>query len=104
MKLAWESLAASRPEWHLVLRLKADHQDKDSATLAVELSARVGKPLTASNLRQQLHRARKLFARLLLDAVAQTLGDPTRSALEEELRELSLWDYCRDELGDHSGG
>ncbi|MBV8265921.1 MAG: hypothetical protein JO252_06210, partial [Planctomycetaceae bacterium] len=45
--------------------------------------------------RQALHRARERFADLLIDQVANTLGD---SDVEQELIDLGLIDYCRPAL------
>ena len=51
--------------------------------------------MTALGVRQMLHRARERFADLLVEEVAQTLGDPTDERLEEELIDLELYEYCR---------
>jgi RNA polymerase sigma-70 factor (ECF subfamily) len=45
-----------------------------------------------------LHRARDRFAELLFDEVSQTLDNPSRNDLEEELAELRLLEYCRPAL------
>lgn len=62
---------------------------------ADRLSAQLGKTITTSNLRVMLHRARDQFAHILLDEVRNTLDQPARADLEEELIELSLLKYCR---------
>jgi hypothetical protein len=54
----------------------------------------MGKPVSAVNLRQILHRARDRFADLLLDEVVQTLGCSAEEGLEQELIELNLLVYC----------
>jgi RNA polymerase sigma-70 factor (ECF subfamily) len=66
--------------------------------MAQQVSARLGRPLTADAVRQALHRAREKFADLLLDEVAQTLGAPTAEQLEEEVLALDLHTYCRPAL------
>ena len=78
-----------------MLRLRADHPNLSSRELAIQLGARLGKPMTALGVRQMLHRARERFADLLVEKVAQTLGGPTDERLEEELIDLELYEYCR---------
>jgi RNA polymerase sigma-70 factor (ECF subfamily) len=96
---AWQALARAEtprtPPFHTVLRFRADHPELSSQDMAARLGARLGKPLTASGVRQMLHRARERFAGLLVEAVAQTLGDPTDDRLEAELIDLELYEYCR---------
>jgi RNA polymerase sigma-70 factor (ECF subfamily) len=78
--------------YHLVLRLAADHPDQDSQTLADQAGLR------PEAFRKQLSRARRKFAKLLVDEVARTLALPTPPAIEEELIDLGLMEYMRDEL------
>ena len=96
---AWHALAQAEtprtPPFYTVLRLRADHPNLSSRELATQLGARLGKPMTALGVRQMLHRARERFADLLVEEVAQTLGDPTDERLEEELIDLELYEYCR---------
>lgn len=80
---------------HTVLRFRVDHPDLTSTELADQLSARLGKPLTSSAVRQALHRAREKFARFLVEAVSQSLHEPTHEQLLDELSELNLLSYCR---------
>jgi RNA polymerase sigma-70 factor (ECF subfamily) len=99
---AWAALEAfesqSGQPFFTVLRFRADHPELRSPELAQQLGDLRGKPLTAANVRQLLHRAREKFAGLLLDDVADSLNGPTADDLEEELRELGLLDYCRPAL------
>lgn len=96
---AWHALAQAEtprtPPSYTVLRLRADHPNLSSREMAAQLGARLGKPMTALGVRQMLHRARERFADLLVEEVAQTLGDPTDERLEEELIDLELYEYCR---------
>jgi len=80
---------------HTVLRFRVDHPELSSPELAEQLSNRLGKPLNAVAVRQALHRARKKFAALLVEAVAGSLDRPTREQLLDELAELNLLSYCR---------
>lgn len=84
--------------YHTALRLRVDNPDLRSPELAARLSDRLGKPVSAENIRVMVHRSRDRFAELLLDAVADSLDDPTPEAIEEELIVLRLLDYCRDTL------
>jgi DNA-directed RNA polymerase specialized sigma24 family protein len=99
---AWAGLAEddrqSGRAFYAVLRCRADHPDWSSSRLADEMGSRCGRPLTSAALRQALHRAREKFADLLLDEVAHSIEDPTPGALEEELADLELLEYCRPAL------
>jgi RNA polymerase sigma factor (sigma-70 family) len=95
--LAEEERTTQRP-YHTVLRFKADRPEVPSAEMAVELSAKLGTPLTAVGVRQLLHRAREQFADLLVAEVEQSLREPSTDHLVDELSELGLLDYCRPAL------
>lgn len=84
--------------FYTVLRFRADHPDLSSAQMAENLSTKLGKAVSAANVRQLLHRSREKFAELLLDEVSQSLEQPTTDRLTEELVELSLLEYCRSAL------
>src|SRR5262249_16077634 len=86
---------ARTPPFYTVLRFRADHPELSSREMAAQLGARLGKPLTATGVRQVLHRARERFADLLVEEVAQRLGDPTEERREEEFIELELCECCR---------
>jgi DNA-directed RNA polymerase specialized sigma24 family protein len=82
------------PTLYEVLRRKADVPELSSAKLAEELSERTGRPITAANARQMVHRARERFAMLLRTEVLATVpaGDP--SEVDDELADLGLLIYC----------
>ena len=82
--------------FHTALRLTVDHPDEDSKALAARASASVGRAIGAAAFRQQLSRARRLFADLLVEEVRHTLQTPTRELIEEELAELGLLSFVRD--------
>lgn len=96
---AWEELERAEQRTgapvHTVLRFRVDHPELSSTELAEQLSARLGKPLNAPAVRQALHRAREKFATFLVDTVVQSLDQPTREQLLDELTELNLLSYCR---------
>jgi RNA polymerase sigma-70 factor (ECF subfamily) len=82
---------------YVVLRLAAQHPDEDSESLAAR-TASSGRRLRPEAFRQQLSRARRRFARLLVAEVARTLAVPTPLAVQEELVDLGLMVYVRDVL------
>jgi RNA polymerase sigma-70 factor (ECF subfamily) len=98
----WQALAEVEAEtgqpFHTVLRLRVDQPELRSPQMAEMASERLGKSVSAESFRQTLHRARDRFADLLLDEVAQTLGDSVDEELEKELIELNLLTYCGDAL------
>jgi Sigma-70 region 2 len=77
------------------LRWKAARPDGRSEDGARELTAALGREITPVAFRQALHRARETFAELLLAEVAQSIGSNEPAAVEQELAELELIDYCR---------
>jgi RNA polymerase sigma-70 factor (ECF subfamily) len=99
----WGSLneleRASGQPHHTVLRLRVDEPNLTSTEWAARLSERLGRPMTAGAFRQALQRARREFAhRLLAEVRASLLEEPTPQALEEELADLELLEYCRPYL------
>ena len=90
----WEALAnTEKPLW-TVLRFRTDHPELRSPEMAGRLSAALGRPLTAENVRQLLHRARERFTDLLLQEVRSSLTAPTEEHVYDELAELGLLKYC----------
>ncbi len=94
----WAALAAAQPAAAAVLRSRTAHPELSSAERAERLAGELGKPLTAAGVRQMLHRARECFADLLLEEVAHSVEPPTAEEVEQELRDLDLWEYCRPAL------
>jgi RNA polymerase sigma-70 factor (ECF subfamily) len=107
MSRTWSALAeversTSQP-LHTVLRFRMDNPDVRSPQMAEQLSARLGKPVTAEWVRKRLFLAREKFTDLLLDEVARSLGDPSADEVEQELIDLGLFDYCRAALERRGG-
>lgn len=94
---AWKALEASGQPFYDVLRFRVEHPDLPSQKAAEVLGARLGRQLSASNVRQLLHRAREQFAEFLLEETRRSLG-AAGSHLEEELADLNLLKYCQDKL------
>jgi RNA polymerase sigma-70 factor (ECF subfamily) len=104
---AWKALAQHEKRtgqpFDTVLRFRARHPDLRSAQMAEQLSAQLGKPVTAAWIRQTLHRARDKFGELLLTEVMQTLRVPALDELEQELIDVGLFEYCRPALNEMRG-
>jgi RNA polymerase sigma factor (sigma-70 family) len=104
----WEALKQAEQSTgkllHTVLHFRARHPDATSAQMAEQLGTRLGKALTAANVRQLVHRAREKFADLLLDEVARSLGTTEPDALAQELVDLDLLPYCQEALKRRGGG
>lgn len=100
---AWRQLEAhehASPQslYYTTLRLAVDQPQATSQALAAAASERVQRPVTAVAFRKQLSRARQFFGQLIVDEVAQTLGDHQRGDLRDELAELGLLPYVKDHL------
>lgn len=98
---AWKSLEKRQHDtgkpFYTVLRFKSEHPKLRSSQLAFDLGELLGQSLTAVGVRQLVRRARQAFQGILLDEVSRTLGSADLERQAEELRELNLWDYCKDE-------
>lgn len=86
---------SSGKPYHTALRCRVDHPELRSPELAEKLSSLLGKPMKAGAARVLLHRARESFAERLLEEVAHSLPGASRDALQEELIDLNLFEYCR---------
>ena len=99
---AWEGLARhqerTRQPYYTVLRFRVDHPDLHSPSMAEQLSASLGRPVTAVWVRQVLLHARQRFVDLLVEEVAGSLENPTPERVEQELIDLDLLGYCRPGL------
>jgi hypothetical protein len=104
LERAWQELKteqnASGQPHHAVLALRARQPEWKSEELSAELNRQLQPPTpyTAAGTRKLLQRARERFADILLDAVAQTLGDVGREELEQEVIDLGFHAYCRPAL------
>ena len=103
----WDALAKA-PEptgtpYHAVLLFKAAHPQARSAEVADHLGRELGRTFTEVGIRQALHRARQLFADLLVDEVARSLQTTDPEAIEQELIEVGLLGFCRNALQRRNG-
>ncbi|WP_165244055.1 RNA polymerase sigma factor [Paludisphaera soli] len=89
--------STGQPFWE-VMRLRLANPDMRSPELASELAQRIGRPMSAGNLRQILHRARDKFTEFLVEEVRISLKSPTRDEVEEELGDLRLLEFCKPSL------
>jgi len=92
---SWAALAEAQPTFFTVLHFRAAHPDMSFEQMLQELGPQLGKDVNAASVRQTLHRARKLFADLLLAEVAPSLDRPSVADLQEELAELDLLPYFK---------
>jgi RNA polymerase sigma-70 factor (ECF subfamily) len=99
---AWEALAQAEADsglpYHTLLHWKTEAPQVRSAELAARLGARLGKSFTDNAARKLLHKARALFAELLVEEVARSLSTSDPDELERELIDLQLLDYCGSAL------
>jgi DNA-directed RNA polymerase specialized sigma24 family protein len=98
----WQALAdleshTGQP-YFAILKYKADHPQHSSEELAATMSQQLGRPLNAPAVRKALQRAREKFADLLLADLAASLNKAEPDALERELIDLRLYEYCRPAL------
>jgi RNA polymerase sigma-70 factor (ECF subfamily) len=100
----WVALAEQNLTYQAVLRHRVENPDMPSARMAEELTAKLGKPLTADSIRKTLQRAHEKFADLLIEEVARSLENPTPDELRAELQELDLLKYCRSALERRTSG
>lgn len=95
----WQRLESDEAEsgkpYHTVLKYRVAHPDLRSPELADGLSKELGKPINAGAVRVLVHRARELFAELLLDEVTESLASGSLDEAEQELIDLDLLEYCR---------
>lgn len=100
----WEALQKHQeedgPPYYTVLRCKTDQPEARSTQLANQVSAQLGKAVTAESLRQLVHRARSRFAELLVEEVGRSLHTAAPDRVTEELIELGLMSYCRAAVSD----
>lgn len=83
-----------------VLRVAIEYVDEDSTTQASRVAELTGETMSAEAFRKQLSRARRLFARCLIQETALTLEHPRAEDIEEELAELELWNQVQPFLPD----
>jgi RNA polymerase sigma factor (sigma-70 family) len=94
----WQALLDFNPTYHAALRLRIENPDMPSPEMAVQLSNRLGKTISAALVRKSLQRAHEKFADLLLSEVALSLDASSKSEIEAELKELDLLRFCRTAL------
>ena len=99
---AWNRLqdreSSTGKPFYTVLRFRADHPEMRSPEIAKELSLQLGREINAGNARVLVHRARDMFADVLLETVQQSLAEDSTDELEQELMALNLLSYCKPAL------
>ena len=96
---AWEQLRqdeeTSGKAWHTVLKTRSQHPELRSPELAERVGEQLGKTISPGNVRVLVHRARERFAEILIALVRDSLASSDQEALEHELIDLNLFQYCR---------
>jgi DNA-directed RNA polymerase specialized sigma24 family protein len=87
--------------FHRLVLLTIEHPGETSGEWAARINEETGAGLTADAVRQQLVRARRKFADLLVDEAWRSLKRPTPERLEEWLIELDLYHHVKDFLPDN---
>ncbi len=103
LERVWQSLELHQQQtpdnlYYSVLRQHTNNPKASSDEHAARLSEQLGRPVRADAFRQQLRRARKHFAKLIVAEVRQTLQDATGDAVEQELIDLDLMPFVREFL------
>ncbi|MEX2175718.1 MAG: sigma-70 family RNA polymerase sigma factor [Pirellulaceae bacterium] len=102
LERTWASLHAAEragtTPYYTALRLLVDEGEPASADVAAKLASKLGRDVTPGHARVIVHRARQLFADLLVSEVAGSLETASAEELEQELGELKLLDYCQHAL------
>lgn len=88
--------------YHTVLQMRIQRPGMKTAELAEVIADKLDKPTSAGSCRVLVHRSREKFAMLLIETIAETLEDATNEAIESELIDLKLIDYCREALEAHN--
>jgi RNA polymerase sigma-70 factor (ECF subfamily) len=97
----WQALLDFNPTYHAALQLRIENPDMPSSEMAVQLTARLGNPISAALVRKSLQRAHEKFADLLVDEVALSLGESDKEKIQQELKDLDLLRYCQSALDRH---
>ena len=93
---AWRSLESDAVAY-AVLRTRVDHPELRSAELPPLIEQTYGQTVKPNSVRVYIQRARERFAGALLAAVRESV-DGREGAVEEELIDLRLLEYCRPAL------
>ena len=100
LRRTWEALKQHQQDnstaYYAVLRARAESPEMNSRQLCEVLSIELPQQtINESWVRQNLSRARKVFATLLRAEVAATLKDGRPEIIDEELVALGLLKYCQ---------
>ena len=86
--------------YYTVLRSRISRPDMNSEALAAWLNEQSGgqSQYTAASIRKTLQRARAYFSDVLIEEVAQRLGTHQLAEIEQELIDLGLHAYCKEDF------
>ena len=104
----WQTLAEHQRQhdnsYYTTLHVRVSYPELGGVEFAAKLSEELGREVKPATARVQLHRAREKFATLLIDDVANSLGNNSRETVEQELIELGLIEYCRPAFDNYPFG
>ncbi len=100
LRRSWQALEQHQQEsnsnYYAVLRARAESPNLNSRQLCDVLSVALpNQSVNEAWVRQNLSRARKVFATLLRAEIAKTLKDDRPENVDQELRDLGLLKYCQ---------
>lgn len=100
LRRTWEALEVRQQEnssnYYNVLRARAESPELNSQQLCEKLASTLpDQSINDAWVRQNLSRARKVFATLLRTEVAKTLKDDRTESVDQELSDLGLLKYCQ---------
>lgn len=103
LERVWQALECHEQKspdnlFHTILRAHTNDPKISSDVMARQLSERLGRTIQPEAVRQQLSRARKQFAKLIVAEVRQTLQPATADVVEQELIDLDLMCYVQEFL------
>lgn len=98
LDVAWRELerierASDTNFGYSVLKLSVEHENEESPQLAERATELTGHSFSPESYRKQLSRARQRFSEMVRMAIAETLEDPTKETIQEEVAELRLGSF-----------
>ncbi|MEZ6134878.1 MAG: hypothetical protein R3C53_08215 [Pirellulaceae bacterium] len=91
----WRTRIANRNLWYRTLKLRVENPEASSVDLSAGVRKQLSQSFTDTRFRVTLHRARERFSSYLVRSIAATLQVATSSAVEDELAQLELLQYCQ---------
>ena len=96
LQLAFEAMRSKNQTLYHVLVVQTRGSELSAEQKARELNQLIGGETTPNHFRVMIHRARKLFAKMLRREIALSIDDDSSEAIEVELTKLKLRSYCAE--------